>query len=369
MNTILNRYLVSRFLTVFGLLLFGVYGLILMFDSIELNRSLDSINTSITEILVISAMRAPSIMLKAMPFVVLLSVMISYARLARNSEITVMRASGVSSRGLIFSVILASIVLGIMTFSLFHPIAAWFLDRSQDYELHVQGDENSRDTMSVSTEGIWLRQGTKNFQTIIHAQSASAQATHLKNVTFYRFSKDDILLERLDAQNAVLNDAAHAWNLTNVTKLNFSESGVSKTQTFPSLDIETNLTPQQIEDSFSDPGTVPFWGLRKFINSMEESGLHALRHILYFQTLLSLPLTYASMVIIAAAFSMRPRRFGGLGFMALSGVICGFVYYFIQDVSLALGGSGTLSPILAVWTPPLSAFLLGVGLFLHMEDT
>ena len=59
---------------------------------------------------------------------------------------------------------------------------------------------------------------------------------------------------------------------------------------------------------------------------------------------------------------------GGTGLLIATGVLTGFVFYFLSDVVLALGLSGKIPPALAAWTPAGICSLLGIGLLFHLED-
>lgn len=74
------------------------------------------------------------------------------------------------------------------------------------------------------------------------------------------------------------------------------------------------------------------------------------------------------MVLIGAAFALRPARFGQSGIMLLMAVLAGFALYFLKDFAESLGASGAAPLAVAAWTPPLAAILLTLGLLLHLED-
>ena len=114
--------------------------------------------------------------------------------------------------------------------------------------------------------------------------------------------------------------------------------------------------------------TISFWKLPKFIRLLEASGLSSSRHRLHWHMLLAIPVVFFAMVLIGAAFSMRHARFGGLGYMALGCVLCGFGYFFLSDIAAALGASGAVPVLIAAWAPPLSAVMFALGLLLHLED-
>ena len=74
------------------------------------------------------------------------------------------------------------------------------------------------------------------------------------------------------------------------------------------------------------------------------------------------------MVLLAAAFSLRFFRFGGIAKMVGGGVAAGFVLYVATKFVGDLGGAGLLSAPVAAWAPAVVASMLGTLALLHQED-
>ncbi len=104
--------------------------------------------------------------------------------------------------------------------------------------------------------------------------------------------------------------------------------------------LGTNLLPTQVAQSFVAPETVPFWSLPRLASDTESAGLDAVGYRLRFQQLLALPTLLAAMVLIAACFSLKLSRMGGVGLMVLGGVGAGFVLYVSSKLVSDLGASG-----------------------------
>jgi len=134
------------------------------------------------------------------------------------------------------------------------------------------------------------------------------------------------------------------------------------------LTIVTDLTPDRIEDSFASPDTLSFWALPGFIAILEQAGFSAIRHRLQFQSLLALPALSVAMALLAAGFSMRPSRQGGVARMLGAGVAAGFALFVLDKVTAEFGESGALPVWLAAWAPCIAGLLLAMGLLLHLED-
>jgi lipopolysaccharide export system permease protein len=375
MSTTLGLYIARRFLTVAGAAFLAVLALVVLVDLVELmNRNSDG-SASFPELVGMALLHAPSVTLVAAPFTVLLAAMACFAWLARSSELVVTRAAGVSVWGLLAPAVAAAMLLGVVAFAIYNPLAAAFAARFESLEERHFGRSASQ--LSVSGDGLWLRQGEPTGQTVIRAERASADVSRLWDVTVFQFDAADRLVRRIEAQTAVLED--RKWRLNVVRRWDFAtaaeaaaDAGAVRRETIAVLSEEmrlpTDLTPERIQESFAAPRTISFWQLPGFIAVLDDSGFASSRHRLHWHGLLSAPVVFAAMVLIGAAFSMRHVRFGGLGFMALGCVMAGFGYFFLSDLAQALGASGAVPVVIAAWSPPVSAVLLALGLLLHFED-
>ncbi|MFV4649246.1 LptF/LptG family permease, partial [Mycobacterium tuberculosis] len=113
---------------------------------------------------------------------------------------------------------------------------------------------------------------------------------------------------------------------------------------------------------------VPFWSLQGMIARTEAAGISATGYRLQFQQLLATPLMYAAMSVLAAAFSLRLLRLGGMARFAASGVALGFVFFFFNQLCGSLGKSDVLPAVIAAWAPPVMALLVGITLLCYTED-
>ena len=56
----------------------------------------------------------------------------------------------------------------------------------------------------MSQNGLWLRQGDENQQSVIHALHVADQGQHLENVIVFLYGADDHFIGRIDAQSGQL---------------------------------------------------------------------------------------------------------------------------------------------------------------------
>jgi len=132
--------------------------------------------------------------------------------------------------------------------------------------------------------------------------------------------------------------------------------------------LQTSMTREQIEENFSSPETVSFWDFPSNIKRLEQTGLNANPMKVYFQNLLSQPLLFMAMILLAATVSLRPPRANGSFLLLIAGIGIGFLVFFSSNFLQALGISDQIPLFIAAWFPAIISFLLGVGLLMHLED-
>ena len=134
------------------------------------------------------------------------------------------------------------------------------------------------------------------------------------------------------------------------------------------LSLSTNLSQDQILNSFSDPRSINFWSIPDFIKKLEISGFSATRHKLFYQNELSRPLFLIAMMLIGATFAMRYTKFNQAGLLILISVLVGFVLFSLERVAITLGEAQQIPILLSAYGPPTIGILVSLGLLLHLED-
>ena len=305
-------------------------------------------------------LKTPHLILEVMPFTVLLAGMTCFWRLTRSHELVITRAAGVSIWQLLAPVISVAVLVGVVCVALLNPVASVFLARLEQVEARYV--RNQVNTLAVSNSGLWLRQADGDGQSVIHAKSVISEPIVLRGVTVFRFALDDEFRARIDAERAELEDGN--WLLFEARQT--IPGGTP--QDFPLLRLATDLTQDKILDSFAPPETISFWRLPEFIKLLTDAGFSAVRHELQLHRLLATPLLFAAMILLAATFSLRPQRRGGVGLVILAGVMTGFLFHFLSNFVFALGLSAKIPVIMAAWTPAGVSLMLGIAMLLHLED-
>nr|WP_174825607.1 LPS export ABC transporter permease LptG [Ruegeria sp. HKCCD7221] len=364
---ILDRYFARRFIQSF-LVIGGIFlTLLILIDLIEQVRRFDEVDLSFGQLLHLTLLNTPAAISEMLPLLVILSTIALFVGLARSSELVVTRAIGRSGiRALLAPAVLA-LAIGAAAVALLNPISA---ATSEEYSrLSDSYRNNGGSAFSISGEGMWLRQGSQNGQSVIHARGTSNGDTlKLNEVTIIAFSPDGTPTQQIAADSAVLDDGN--WTLSNakVWSLNQDINPEINAVEHSTLEIPTSLTRERILDTLGRQGAVSVYDLPQLIRDLGEAGFSTKQYEVWLQVQLARPIFLVSMVLIGAAFTMRHVRFGGTGIAVLSAVLLGFGIYFVRNFAQILGENGQLPIFVAAWAPPFAAILLSLGLLLHAED-
>lgn len=314
-------------------------------------------------------LKLPTTAEKIYPFAIMIGAMIALSRLTRNSELVVTRAAGVSVWQFLLPGVIVVSVLGVLFVTLMNPIAAYTIGRFDRIEgKYITGKAS---LMSISPSGLWLRQ-TGETGMVFNRAAASEYILHAARIDQSSYELDSVMILLYDAKHKFIGriDAPKArlkpgkWVLEN--------AGLSAPLAPPNpvkeFIMPTQLTLDQIQDSFSSPETFSFWQLPGFIAVLEKAGFSAMHHKLHFHSLMALPLLLAGMLLLAAVFTLRPPRRGGTGVLIIIGLVSGFLLYFMTNIIYALGATGDLPIVLAAWAPSLIVMAIASAALLHMED-
>ena len=358
----LSAYIARQFFVWFC----GVFGTMVsvtfLLDYIELiRRGGTKAHATWSTLLEMAALKLPHTAQDVMPFAILFGTMLAFWRLTRSNELVVARAAGVSAWEFLTPAVLVALLVGVVAVTVFNPIAS---SMEASYEkLDARILRQSGDPLTLSNTGLWLRQSDADGgQIILHGDKANAPELLLERVTVFFLNQKGEFSSRVEARSARLDDGS--WVIEGGQRFRPGDPP----EPAPQLRLPTSLTSTKIEESLASPDTMSFWELPGFISLLEQSGFSAQRHRLHFNVLLARPFLFCAMVLVAATFSLRMQRRGGAGMLIVSGVLAGFLLYFLSDIVFALGLSAKIPVLLAAWTPTGVSMIFGSSMLLHLED-
>ena len=356
----LNLYLGRRFLVwIFATsLVFMV--LAILGDTFEMNKLAARAGHSGLDALYFTSLRLPLLYLDLLPFIFLFSTLICLLRLSEARELVIIRAAGVSVWQFLVPFVLGAFVIGALTVAFLEPYGTSALAKFRHIESQITQQNVG---VSVSKDGIWLREQNPQANFILRAEEITNLEDHeYADLTLHTYDAEGLFVSRIEAATGRL--AEGQWHLQNVTLTPQGKTAQKQSDLF----LPSQLDPSKLTQQFNAPDTINIWQLGNYIDSAKASGSDVARHQVRLYALASLPIMLVSMVLVAACFSLPTGRLVSTGRTIGLAVLFGFLVYIGDDFVSRLGTQNILPPFLASWAMPLIAGLLAIRYLLGAED-
>ena len=334
----LDRYIGSSVLMAILAVLGIILGLASLFAFIDEMGSVSEQYTYL-DVMAFVALTAPRRVYDMLPMAALIGCLIGLGSLASNSELTIMRAAGVSIGRIVWAVMKPMLVLMLVGILIGEYVAPVSEAKAQAGRALAQG---SGDAQS-SRYGLWHRQGDE----FIHINAVQPNGL-LYGVTRYRLDKERHLLTSSFAKRAQYQQ--DYWQLTDITTTHFRD-GYTEVINQPEERWDVALSPQLLNTVVMAPDSLSISGLWNYIHYLADQGLNNARYWLAFWAKVFQPLVTAALVLMAISFIFGPLRSVTLGQRVFTGVLVGFAFRIGQDL---LGPSSLVfgfSPLFAVLVP------------------
>ncbi len=360
-NLTFTLYIGRRFLTGIMATLLICSLLIFMIDLLELLRLSGKYGSvSAGSLVTIALMRLPAYTEFLFGFAVLVGSIGALLFLNRKSELAVMRAGGMSVWQFLWPGMLVAFLLGFAGMVVFNPIAA--AGRADAEKRFAKAFGQDANLLKAQGGGSWLRQDGADGESVIGAAAASNRGLTLTGVMVLSYDKAGHFSERIDAATAKLQEGY--WQLDNAWVARLGQVP----EKFDRYLVSTYLTPDRVQDALGTVFSVSFWELPGLIEVTEKAKLSAEKLKIQYEVLWSRPLLCVAMVLLAATVSLRSFRSGGIQTMVATGMIGGFAFFLVSEISRQIGVAGLAPAWAAVWLPVVLLLVISSTVLLHQED-
>jgi lipopolysaccharide export system permease protein len=357
----LGFYVASRFLLGIVITFVVCSVLIFLIDFVELLRQSGNLGeVKVTTIITIALLRLPAYSEYLISFAVLVGSIAALLQLSRRSELVVMRAGGMSVWQFLRPGLFVAALVGLVTATVYNPLAAAGRTRSEALFADAFGKESN--LLRTSTGSSWLRQNGADGQSVISAVLASNRGLTLTGVTAFVFDPQGHFVERVDGGRAHLRDGY--WEIQDAWVVRLGR----EPEKFDTYLLSTYLSPERVADALGTLSTVSFWEFPDLIEVAEKAKLSTDRLRIQYETLISRPLACLAMVLLAATVSLGSFRAGGIQTMVITGLVGGFGFFLLAEVSRQIGVAGLAPPWAAIWLPVVFVMVVSATVLLHQED-
>lgn len=355
---ILDLYVARHVLGGFFIVLLVVAGLDMLFALVEEMKDIEGAYT-FSEALKYVALTGPRRLYEFIPLSSLIGCLLGLGILASSSELTVMRAAGISTFGIIVAVMKPVLVIIVLALSLGEFVVP---HSEQSAQSHRQVMQTGNSIISDASR-VWHR----DEMTFLQINAVIPDGT-VRGVTRYEFN-DDMTLARASYAKTGHYDG-QTWQLKNIRETRFPKSSDVSSPELAGLSTDvlkkenwsSGLTPELLKVVMVKPANLSMSGLASYSSYLEEQGLASSQYRVAFWTKLLLPAAVFALVLVAVSFIFGPLRSVTLGQRLITGIIVGLTFKLTQDILGPTSAVFGFSPFIAVMTPIVICIALGFWL-------
>lgn len=359
--TLLKRYVLFKFIRVYLVTAIGLIGVFLVIDLFERVDEFFSRDAPLIHLVSYYFYRIPHITFYMAPQAVMLATVITLATLARDNEITAMRACGIGITGITLPIVGAAAVIALLILAgneYVRPAAS----KKMNYIYYVEVRKN-RYFGQITTEDIWIK--TK-YGSIWNVNHYDPNEKKMSDVRIFIVDDHYSVTKRIDADNAVWRD--NKWDFLSGSVRTFNENGLNTTEYFDERFFPFREVPSDFEKASIQPDELSLSEMYQDINTKAIEGKDVTDKWVDWHFKISYPFISIVLALLSIPLSLKSSRHGGTLFNIGVNLAMGFAFSFLYALGISLGHNGAFGPLLAAWGPNLLFMTLGFYLMLTLDS-
>ncbi len=362
---ILDEYILRQFLGTFLMVLVAFVMLMLVFTFFEL---LGDIIRNQTPLIVVGEYLinlTPNMVYNLTPLSVLIAVLVVFGLMNRTSEITAMKATGISLYRMIVPVLVIASLLALSLF-VFDELYLPSANRRQEELRNIIKGKPAQTYQNLDRKWMFGKQQRGKPGRIFYYEFFDAYNDRFANVTIFEFDPATFsLTRRIFASSAHWDPQFNRWIFEHGWERSFNSDQITDYKTFEvSTFPEIIEPPTYFKQELRPSQEMSFNELRRYIQALRQSGFDTMRLRVQLNRKMAYPLITLVMAILAIPFALSMGRRGSLAGIAVA-IGMAIAYLFVDGTFEAMGNVDLLPAFLAAWSPDILFGLAGSYLLLR----
>lgn len=348
---ILDRYLIKQYLLT---IVFGLLAFTLIFVVIDMMENLDDFidqNVPTEIILNYYLVFSPEIIKLISPVAVLFAALFTAGKAANLSEITAMKASGVS----LFRFMLPFLITTLLISAASIYFAGYVVPHANTVKVNLERKYLNRGFVFTGSN-IFFKDSPSKIINIAFFDNSQNQA-HRVSIQEFDVTDPTKMISRIDAVKMTYDTTSQTWIVENGAQRFFTNDRESANY-FNQITLrDLNFHPDDLASKQQKSEEMNLDELKKLINSQVREGTDPKSTLIEYYSRFSFSMASMVVVLFGIPLAATKRRKGGLAVQIGINILVTFIYLVFMKVSQAFGKNGALDPMLTAWFANL-VFLL-----------
>lgn len=344
---ILDLYIGKTLLRSILVTVIVLLGLFVFIEFVDELGNLNKGRYGIVQIVQYIILKIPKMLYEVFPMAALIGSILGLSVLARNSELIVMRASGVSIQRIVFSVFKVGIVMALLAMLMGEIVSPF----TETKALKIRAESMQTSIGQKSATGLWLRDDN----TYVTIAEVLPDLT-LLGIKIFEFDNNNFLRFLSTAEEGEF-DENQRWLLKGLkrTMINDTSSAADKVT---AAYWSTAVNPQMLRVFMIQPEQLSILQLTKYIKHLKANKQDTDKYELAYWSKIVTPLATAVMLILAVPFVFKNARSGNLGASLFAGIMVGLGFFILNRAFSFFVPLFNIPPFLGAIIPTVLVCLL-----------
>lgn len=336
-----------RHILVTVVVLLGLFVFVTFIDELG---DLDKGQYGISQIVQYTILGIPKTLYEVFPMAALIGSILGLSVLARNSELIVMRAAGVSVQRIVFSVLKVGVMLAVIAMLMGEVISPFTETKAQK----IRNESMQSNIGQESNTGVWMRDDN----TYVNIGEVLPDLTLLQ-LKIFEFDGSNVLRFLSIAEQGEYQENSRRWVLKGLKRTMIGDESSAADEVNAAY-WSTVVSPQILRVFMIQPDQLSIWQLRRYINHLRSNKQDTASYELAFWSKIVTPFATAVMLILAVPFVFKEARSGNLGRSLFSGIMIGLGFFILNRAFTYFVPLFSIPPSIGALVPTVLVCLLSI---------
>ena len=354
---ILDKYIFREVCKAF---LFGICAFSAVFIGsgtlFKIAKYITDYGASLSAVVKVFVFGLPNVIMWTFPMSMLLATLLTFGRLSSSSEITAMKSCGIGFFRIAMPAILLGFLVSIVAILFNEHVVPWANTAYRNVVYYeIQGNSGAKSQDHIILKDIKDGQ----IQRLLYARRYDADSQSLQSITLQEFDGAGKVSHVENAEYAEFT--GKEWVMHNGMLYDISDGESEHTLRFNTQVLPINASPRQIVREQKNPEELTMKELKAQIRIMKTQYVDTSKLETELYQRITVPMASLIFALVGVPLGLQPTRNSSSAGFAMSVIII-FFYYALMTMANAIGRSGALSPMLAVWIPNIVGLIAGIFL-------
>ncbi len=351
------KFLINIYLKSFVTIFFIILSLVIILNVLSEVEFFRDQNVNSLFPFYVSLLNSFDLIFEMYPFIFLLTTQYFFINLFNENQIQIFKYSGLKNSKILSIISSACFILGILIITLFYSLSS----NLKNIYLEIKNNYSSDNKYLavITNNGLWIKDFIGQEIRIINA--SKIDQNFLVDVLISEFDQNFVLKRNIKSDKIDIKE--NEWAIYNPKIYTNNDTEIKEL-----IKIKSNFNYQRIQNLFSNLSSLSLIELIELRDNYKQINYSTTEIDLQLQKLVSFPLYFTLMTVLAAIIMFNTKQFKSVSFKITIGLFFCVLIYYLNNFFYVLGDTGKIPLTASVWAPLFILLIINTRFILSINE-